>query len=138
MTAPARIRERWTAAEKQRAVDFLTTAVEGGINYWAEVKDYERCDGEGREFPFELACVSVRETDEPTNPWVLVEAVQIARVLRRVQAQEFPPFFNQGYSKPLFLRLLNAQYGDPDDFDYDADDADSVMQLTMLGSIVYG
>jgi hypothetical protein len=92
--------------------DLLITAVEGGINHWAQVKDYRPDRG----------TVTVREMndDDPPGPWTEINTVHLAIGMQRC-AEKMPR---------VFARWLQDRCGD-------ADVADIIFQLSMLGEHVY-
>jgi hypothetical protein len=139
-------------AIRQLACDLIIAAVEGGINHWSHVSDYRWGDpnlGHSDRRPWSegdtpYASVTVHE-DEGDEKVVYVGVAKMVEVIRKVVAGDVEPFYNRGYSQTLRERLIalldQLEQGVPyseTDFDSDADDADNLMQLAVLGEIVYG
>jgi hypothetical protein len=97
----------------------LTTAVEGGIGYWSEVKEY-------RWENTEIASVKVRELDreDPEKPgWHLINAMDMLRVLPLIES-------NSSQAKGWNIEEIVEQC--------DADIADIAVQLAIFGKVIYG
>lgn len=101
--------------------DMVTTAVEGGTDYWAAVSDYHWGDGEP-------TTVRLHELNDDESGYreegVLVDAATIAKGMQRL-ATVYPCHFE---------RLVHPN----NDWDHDADDADMVVQLALFGELKYG
>lgn len=113
--------------------DVLTTAVEGGINYWAQVSDYKNeCD-----FPVAETSVVVYDVeDDPDNEnpeGIPVNIEKIASAIRRILNPEDD--CGIGPRVTATIREANAQN---DAGLIDADDADCIMQVAALGRCIYG
>ena len=125
----------------------ITNGIESGyIDYWAKVRDYRWAivnelvypDG-GRTFD---ATVTVLEHHEETDPALMGEPFELTAermltgVLRLVNGTV------QGdsgyYDTPLAERLLDMLKNPADNDDFDAADADIIIQATVLGDVVYG
>jgi hypothetical protein len=110
--------------------DVLITAVEGGINYWAAVSEY-RWDG------VEVASVRVHEFDEETGDYdkegVMVMAGQLAGPIGQIIADGSEINLADDSVARIFIanRLNDAG-------EIDAGDADAIMQVAVLGDVVYG
>jgi hypothetical protein len=91
--------------------DILTTAIEGGINYWAHLRNCPRDDD---------LCVKYAEIVDPEDGLeILVTRDTVFRG----------------------LELYMSKYGNVrqlDDNDFDAEAADMVVQLGVFGKVVYG
>jgi hypothetical protein len=142
-------------AVTQVAVDLITTAVEGGINDWASVSEYHWGQpGLGhsnrREWSEEdtsYANVTVHDLiDEDAPPeGVAIDVPKMVETIRKVVAGDFDPFYNaMSYSQTyrqrltaLFDQLERGVPLDEADYDYDALDADHMVQLIMFGKIEY-
>ena len=106
------------------------TAMEGGIGYWAECSTYRwtKPDSEDREDRegFE-ALVYVEGEGEAQR----IDAAVIARGFELLQDEA------TRVSRPIREAGLRAWFV-PDHADLDAQDADVIVQLGLLGEIVYG
>ena len=133
------------------ARDLITTAVEGGINYWATVSEYRwggpglgHSDGrawKAGDAPY--ASVTVHEKDAEEG--VPVDAAKMREAVVKVLTGEAKPFYTVGYGRLYRDRLTEALREvmkgtafDRTEYDYDARDADCMMQLAVLGNVVYG
>lgn len=107
----------------------LTDAIEGpGIAYWAEIDKVRRIDTS----PYWVTGFAVRdggiENDPVKTEWLeLTEAILL-------QAR------NDLVSGKIKVRKdLAAQFvGQPDDWDYDAEGVDVLIQAAYFGELVYG
>ena len=103
--------------------DIITTAVEGGINYWAATSEYQ-WDGVPTS-------VYVHEMDEETGEYkevgVFVDKSTILHSLDKI------------FTKASWINepLLSAVFDD-DAGEIDADLADTIMQHAVLGGQIYG
>lgn len=100
--------------------DLLVTAVEGGSNYWAAFRDVVRDE------QLNIISCKVRE-QEPSGDaakLVTVTPESLAHGLVLLSQADFPN------AKPALARVLGE--------DWDANDADLVLQLTVLGEVIYG
>lgn len=131
---------------RQRAsflADLLICAVEGGIQYWAEVTAYSWATptpaGSGAE-PIATAatCATLYATDEPALELVatiatMAHGLQILTTggnIGRSAATSGPQYWEQ-------FRNVCAR-SDGAEGDYDADIADNILQAGLFGEIVYG
>ncbi len=111
--------------------DLLITAIEGGIDYWAMVTRYSVVME--RDFTIRPGCFAL----------IRVEGKQY-----RVDEEVFRKGLNLlakggGYSKtrptPDWWKPKWAKaYRDFHEWDYDADDASTVLQAALFGEVVYG
>lgn len=110
--------------------DIIITACEGGIGYWSQLETYNGpaiADGEG--LPLRL-----REMDDHTGEygeWRTLDIPQVVEGLRKM-IQERP------YSQVSHRFIGAIANYDSGNFDYDAGDADEVIQYALLGDLVYG
>lgn len=111
---------------KEFLADVLTTAVEGGINYWAMVSNYNY------DTPAETR-VTVHELDDDGNPsgYVDITITEIARAIQSVLITDT--------SLPSHVRsTIRETNAENDAGDIDAELADVIMQFAVLGRITYG
>lgn len=102
--------------------DLLITAVEGGINYWAQVSGYKFTDVPGE------AEVTVHDLESEHQHFVDIDV--IAKGLGRLQQDEG--------LRSLYSDLLVASRTNGEDGDFDASGADVVLQLGIFGEVIYG
>lgn len=111
--------------------DLLITAIEGGINYWAEVSDYHH--GANDE-----TSATVYEDDADTDG-VTVTTTDIRRAVRQVATKGIPAADPGSDLGDRFKAGCNAALrGRGGDWDFDATAADALIQVAMFGDVVYG
>jgi hypothetical protein len=124
----------------QFLADIITTAVEGGIQYWARVTAYRwyspDLDGGTAEpgpggTANAYAIVVDGEDEDQVGHEVGLD--DIARVLNGLRSAEPPKYWNADA-----VRRVIAANRDNDAGDIDADDADVILQLAIFGEVVYG
>jgi hypothetical protein len=115
--------------------DVLITAVEGGVNYWAGVSYYRWQDKDGNDVP---ASVTVHEMDDETGdykePGVPITTKEIGRAIARImdttdEIKHLPTWVR----KDVFGASMDNDAGD-----IDANIADMIMQIAVLGEVTYG
>lgn len=117
--------------DRDRALNSVfTTALEGGIGYWATATRYRWSIGdeamtEARDF---IAVVQDTEVEDGTE-YVIDRAV-IARGIRKAYA-------HGGWNEYQGRALRDLNFGKWDDVDYDAITADLVVQFGLFGSELY-
>lgn len=102
-------------------LDLFTTAIEGGINYWAVVIDYHYHTtlnsnpvNDVEEF-FAYIC----DTEDSNAPKMLVDKLTVMRGLCLFAT-----------THPDHMRRVANE-------DYDASDADAIVQLGLFGKVIY-
>lgn len=132
--APAVARSQ---ARKQFLFDLFTTAIEGGINYWAEVEGY-RCslDGTKEDLDGFYATITRSEGDWDGEKRIDIEVIDRGLALFRQQVSDGKIGYPGGGD--YFEQLVVADQSDGDDGDYDACGADCVVQLGLFGEVVCG
>ena len=115
----------------EERVDFLcsvlVTAVEGGIGYWAEIKDYSWQEDENHNLIH--AEVSVREDDSPA--WSKVNLDTVEYGLERIASRALTI-----HSATLGVILVADRRNDASEIDADA--ADCIIQVALFGELRYG
>lgn len=110
--------------------DLFTTALEGGINYWAEVLSYHWEAPEGdddlRGFSAEII-----ETEEDGEPRHRIDRKVIARGYKLATTKWRDRIHWSTAKPPVVVK-------DPAEWDFDASDADVILQLGLFGETVYG
>jgi hypothetical protein len=129
----------------QTAADVLTTAVEGGINYWSCVSAIER------DADLNIIAVTIHEVvpdpedeAEPTfhtggyfpefykRDGVRITLTEIKRAMRKIADGKV------GVHSARFATVTSLVRHGTDDTDFDANDADDITQVAVLGALVYG
>lgn len=108
--------------------DLLIIAVEGGVNYWANIAEYRHSDPDPH-----AVLVEVAEDGEPRQHRLDLTDIHQA-IFAVVRGDEFG-YFPASLRRRLAFQLLN---GEPDAGEFDASDADCIAQVAVLGEIVYG
>lgn len=131
-----------TPEREQFLADVLTTAVEGGINDWAYVSEYQHeytpvPVAETHAIVHEVDPSDVEEDDEGYAVRGLrVDIDTIAKGIGVIKGFDNPPnYFGDGGS--YWKQFLLADRTNGDDGDYDAIVADWIVQAGLFGTIVY-
>lgn len=124
--------------------DVLSTAVEGGIGYWSKVSDYSWYQpslGSTRSCLYNVgeanAYVTVHEWGSELEPGrvVTVGVDDMARAMKRIANEDLG-------LRPEIIRAIrenNYTNGTSDQVeDIDASLADIIMQVAVLGEVIYG
>ena len=98
--------------------DLFVTAMEGGVNTWADVRSYNWDD---------LRNFSAILVDFDSGKKHLVNRNVIARGYKMARSADI--YWSSGERPPMIPS---------DDWDYDAGDADMIVQLGLFGEVVYG
>jgi len=113
--------------------DVLVTAIESGIGYWADVKDYDwKEDNDGNMIAVSAMVKLTNEDDEedilkgwhPLTPELV--RTGIARILRE----------KESYGKE-FRAMVYADKQDRDACNIDANDADVIVQVGLFGKEIF-
>lgn len=143
--------------------DMVSCALEGGISYWAIADEYKWC-GVNRDntgwFSKEEQLANL-DTDGTANAWALVmdqeEYYELSntpdervwlRIDKTIITRGIEVMIEQGYFATSYdtnlgwiqdhSRLWASILSDGDDGDYDAADADTIVQFGLFGKLVYG
>lgn len=131
---------------QQGLLNVLSTAMEGGVNYWAATSRYvwrergpkgEVTDSlRMRVDAFAVVYDAEEEPDEGEEVTrYTIDGASIVRGLARLadmQIQTGPPTSGGTWAEALRLMLAG------EDWDYDADDADRIVQAALFGKLVFG
>lgn len=124
-----------SAARVEFLSDVLTTAVEGGINYWASVSAY-RWDTPN---PDEIGVtVHVDDEDDWPTEGKRVTLDTIAHGIAVLKASGGPSSPGEEYPGSYWKEFLLADRTNGEDGDYDAGIADCILQAGLFDKIVYG
>ncbi len=119
--------------ETDLETDILIAGVEGGINYWAGVEnyDYKNCSVD----------ILVEDEDEETLTKHHIDKVMIRIGLARV-AGHIPRNENSMVAQTgeHARRIVSDKWAGNEDWDgfQDADTADIIIQFAIFGDLVYG
>jgi hypothetical protein len=114
--------------DKQTLFYLFVTALEGGIGYWSVCDQYHWC-AEGGEDDLDGFYATVEETEEDAP---VTHRIDAACILRGLQ------FFAQPGNGYKHVRQVARAVLMGDDADYDAGDADCIVQAGLFGEVVYG
>lgn len=117
--------------------DIIITACEGGIGYWSQLESYDGpAIDEGAEGSLPLRIREIEEEgwDESTTvygPWRDLGIPEVISGLQKM-VQEWPDRLD---TQRMMQAIANYDSGN---YDFDAGDADSVIQFALLGELTYG
>ena len=128
--APATVPATLTCDVSKDALHGLfTTALEGGIGYWSVCTQYRWSLPDGED-DLDGFFATVEETETDDAPTHRIDAACILRGLL---------FFAQpGKGYGHVRRVARAVLMGDEDVDYDAEDADCIVQAGLFGEVVYG
>lgn len=116
-----------SAARIQFLSDILSTAIEGGINYWAQFDSIEKIDDANDILGWRYDSAVIYDYDDPSDKFNINNDV-VAKglgILRKRNADRD--------SELLLANRTNGEEGD-----FDAEDADKIIQFGLFGELVYG
>jgi hypothetical protein len=104
--------------------DIVITAVEGGINYWCQVEEWQPVRHPERilasRFRVDNEAVHGPSGANTYGPWMIINLQELAKaIVQRAHVMGYP--IDDELSGSL-----------------DSVDADVIMQMTLLGEVVYG
>lgn len=106
-------------------MDILTTAVEGGINGWAVIRNLKR-DEDLNVLSFEC-----RDAEDPSEPWAEVNLDKIPPALNKIKLGDVK--VAKDYRHTIMLA-----YADLDASNIDAMMADIIVQVAAFGECIFG
>lgn len=115
----------------------LTTAIEGGINYWASVLHYDPdMDNDTLELGDECHAVIVEDEDAAESK--VIDTATIRKAMSKLHkgegfslTRETPEWWAKKWRK-AYRECATGEW------DFDATDADIVVQVALFGEVVYG
>ncbi len=110
---------------QQFLADILTTALEGGIDYWASVKCIQR-DMQGNPMGYQ-----VRDCEDPSEPWCAVTRQSIVVAMQLVTDSSVK------VREDIRTAVILADHNN-DACDIDAEAADVLVQIAAFGEVVFG
>jgi len=129
--------------------DMLMTAVEGGINYWALIPEYELSD---QSVNAHAKVVDYQENDiavfdfmgHVTNWEAITEKIEkgetpvLSLTVDAIRKAVDSLALGRDDMPTRWQIQALTWLDDPQDADYDAGDADVIAQIALLGKVVYG
>lgn len=133
-----------TAAREDFLADIVTTAIEGGVNYWATVDTYRWASRTLSAGTAELgpagggnAYATLTAMDDDDQAPKQVDLETVAAALQTIRGGEVK-YLAEG-SRQVILAADRANTLCPDDGgDIDAGLADEIVQIGLFGEVVYG
>ena len=120
----------------QFIADIFTTALEGGINYWADAIEYKWSDGNGNSDLQNFKAV-ISEIDEDLKYVINKEIVEHGYKLATEDfrdslcwSTDYPPHKEEFFKS----RIMDLD----DIWDFDAGDADMIIQLGLFNEVIFG
>ncbi|MFD4858373.1 hypothetical protein [Streptomyces atratus] len=108
--------------------DIFHTALEGGIGYWSTCSEYKW----ENLAPSEVYAVVHDSEDEDKEYRITIETIR--QGLRKIVSDEVKYNLGEdGAVQQLAIGILTEE-----DYDYDAGDADNIVQAGLFGELVYG
>ena len=115
--------------------DIIITACEGGIGYWSVLRTYDGpaiADNEPKALPLLLAETEGEDfIGVNVGPWLLLDVKDVVRGIQ-VLLQDYP---QSVAARNITAAVIGYESGN---YDYDAGDADMVVQCALLGEVRYG
>lgn len=120
-----------TEAREQFLKDILITAVEGGINYWSAVSDYDPDNGTVKVHEFEP------DTGETDGNGYAVEGmvVDLDVIAKGIGVLDKK---GENWKSGYWAEFWRANRTNGEQGDYDAGTADCIVQAALFGEVVYG
>jgi hypothetical protein len=107
------------------SAEVLTTAIEGGIGYWAQVRNVKR------DASLSVLSFDVRDGEDEDAEFVSVTEAQVNDAARELLSIGY----GGDYQISAYESILA---GDFEDVDFDADTADAIVQQIAFGKQVFG
>jgi len=112
-----------SAARIKFLEDIVITAIEGGVNFWADVRDYNYSTP---------GSVSARIRDsESVGEWEVVNMDTIAKGLGLIRK-------NNDLVGDVYLGYIKTAESEKDAGIIDADTATAIVEVALFGEVVYG
>jgi hypothetical protein len=126
-TTPATVSPR-----NQLFFDLFSTALEGGIGYWSQASVYHWTNDQGATYDLRGFRAVVREYDETTDLTIDRSVIARGYALATDSHSKWRNTLAWSSGKPPVVITADT------DWDFDAGDADMVVQLGLFGEVVYG
>jgi hypothetical protein len=126
-----------TTAREQALNDLFTTALEGGIGYWSACSVYRwSIDVDGRQEQARDFVAVVTDIEDEDAPEFVIDR----DVMRRGAQRLYRHLIGLGDEANRYhLRAMrDFNSGKWDEFDYDAETADMIVQFGLFDELIYG
>lgn len=117
----------------------FTTAIEGGINYWADVMRKRWSDRTEELNMIEEFYADIEDVEDDNKKYH-IDADVIKRGIRKAfknRAKIGDPYQRQAIND-LYWGILSNRQESREEADFDADTADIIVQYGLFGELVYG
>ena len=111
-------------------LDIFTTALEGGINYWAECSEYHWLIGNGTVEDYEGFFAIVNDVEDGEAKQYRIDRSVISKGYALATGPKGKERLGWSTERPPLIPS--------EDWDYDAGDADIIVQLGLFGEVWYG
>jgi hypothetical protein len=127
--------------------DVICAAVEGGIGYWASTSNYDWGTDKGKfsldGTPYPTTVTVYEEENESNVVGFPLDIDRVASAIQKIIRGEAIVGNGDGgqWDRPLgeySVKLIAGASATNDAGDIDADQADIIVQVAVLGSVVYG
>lgn len=118
------------SARDQLFIDIFTTALEGGINYWAECSEYHWCDEHYNE-DYRGFFAVIHDVEADAEKEYRIDRAVIVKGYTLAVGDEGKNVRWSTKRPPLVIT-------EDTDWDFDANDADVIVQFGLFGKVVYG
>ena len=120
-----------TDKRKQMLFDIFITAIEGGIGYWAYSEEYHWRKEDGSDDLDGFHSIVVDTEDEDAFERSTINAAVIEKGIQKIKDPKFQ--INDTTRKKVMVADILE-----DDYDFDADDADCIVQAGLFGELMFG
>lgn len=121
----------------------FVTAMEGGVNFWSACEDYRPFKDDNRTDNLDGFFADIIDADyergdpDAEFPPTRIDRALMAKAFERIAAGSVEGWHDSYRGK--FLVLLHAQLAGKDiDVDYDAYDAQALVQVGLFGKVIFG
>jgi hypothetical protein len=111
---------------EQTARDILTTAIKGGTGYWAWVSEIVRTD------ELDVTSVKFHANEEDDFEPKTITSADVKAAIRKLATEDVK--YGANYKAVARALMFDGSM----EADYDAGDADGIVQVAMFGEVVYG
>tara|TARA_R100000008_G_scaffold15603_2_gene7598 strand:+ start:324 stop:704 length:381 start_codon:yes stop_codon:yes gene_type:complete len=118
-----------TPAQRELCWSVFVTALEGGIGYWSQCHRYRWADANGE--PDHIGFHALIDDEGHTEGLRCIDSDVMAKGFMKLMDDSVK------LSSAIRGRMLAAWFS-PRDADFDAEDADVVVQLGLYGEVIFG
>lgn len=127
-----------TSPREQMLNDLFTTGMEGGVGYWSQCSVYQWSDRTIEMNQINEFVAIITDIEDEDEPEYRIDAEVIRTGIARFY-EHMRRLSQEGTANRYqWQAAKDMHHGKYDDLDFDADTADMVIQLGLLGEIRYG